>query len=120
MGWIGVDLDGTLAVYPPESGALIGDAIPGMAERVRKWHKDDIEVRIFTVRAGSRAGVKQVKAWLKANELPDLMVTNVKDSGMVELWDDRAIRVIRNTGSVCAGCNGTSQFHHHSGDFTNC
>ncbi|WP_370206837.1 hypothetical protein ABMY59_17020 [Escherichia coli] len=48
------------------------------------------------------------------------MVTNVKDSGMVELWDDRAIRVIRNTGSVCAGCNGTSQFHHHSGDFTNC
>lgn len=120
MGWIGVDLDGTLAVYPPENGALIGDAIPGMAERVRKWHKDDIEVRIFTARAGSRAGVKQVKAWLKANELPDLMVTNVKDSGMAELWDDRAIRVIRNTGSVCAGCNGTSQFHHHSGDFTNC
>ncbi len=36
MGWIGVDLDGTLAVYPPENGALIGDAVPNMAERVRK------------------------------------------------------------------------------------
>ncbi|WP_236851564.1 hypothetical protein [Candidatus Sodalis pierantonius] len=28
----------------------------------------------------------------------------MKDSEMLQLWDDRAIRVVKNTGKVCAGC----------------
>lgn len=32
-----------------------------------------------------------------------LEVTNVKDFGMVELWDDRCVRVLKNTGQPCCG-----------------
>ncbi|MBT9431049.1 hypothetical protein JZM24_00640 [Candidatus Sodalis endolongispinus] len=28
----------------------------------------------------------------------------MKDSEMSQLWDDRAIQVVKNTGKVCAGC----------------
>jgi hypothetical protein len=31
--------------------------------------------------------------------LPDLEVTNAKDMDMIELWDDRAVQVIPNTGN---------------------
>mgnify|MGYP003353155243 CR=1 FL=1 len=33
-----------------------------------------------------------------------LAITNIKDADMVELWDDKAVRVERNTGKVCEGC----------------
>ncbi|SEQ31706.1 hypothetical protein SAMN05216522_102129 [Rosenbergiella nectarea] len=120
MGWVGVDLDGTLAEYPPQNGGVIGDAIPDMVERVLKWHAEGVELRIFTVRATSNTGIKQVKAWLKANSLPELAVTAVKDSGLIELWDDRAVRVIRNTGAVCPGCANQSHLSALHWKVTNC
>lgn len=120
MGWVGIDLDGTLAKYPPQNGAIIGDAIPYMVERLRHWHQAGIEIRIFTVRAVTAKGIRQVKAWLKNNSLPDLKVTAVKDSGMIELWDDRAIRVIRNTGVVCSSCASHSHLDTRFWNSTNC
>ena len=36
-GWIGVDLDGTLAKYSTWNNGQIGDPIPAMVERVKKW-----------------------------------------------------------------------------------
>ncbi len=32
----------------------------------------------------------------------ELEITNVKDFGMIELWDDRAVQVIPNTGITAA------------------
>lgn len=120
MGWIGVDLDGTLAQYPPENGKTIGDVISPMAQRIINWNKDGVEVRIFTVRATTAAGRKQVKTWLKTNQLPDLVVTATKDSGLLELWDDRAIRVIKNTGVLCSGCSASTHYSINSWHATNC
>lgn len=105
-GWIGVDLDGTLALYDHWRGIEhIGAPIKLMADRIRAWHLDGREVRIFTARVAvgepERSQViATIKAWLRANDLPDLEVTNVKDFGMIELWDDRAVGVIFNTGRV--------------------
>jgi hypothetical protein len=51
QGWIGVDLDGTLAYYDHWRGAEhIGEPIPAMLERVKRWLADGKDVRIFTAR----------------------------------------------------------------------
>ena len=98
-GWIGVDLDGTLAHYDGWYGpAHIGDPIEPMLERVRRWLAEGYEVRIFTARASVPEYVPFVKIWLEQNGLPPLKVTNVKDFGMVSLWDDRCVEVISNKG----------------------
>lgn len=97
--WIGVDLDGTLAEYHgwhPE----IGKPVPAMMARVYQWlHKPGIAVKIFTARAAlGEKEIAKVHQWLADNALPRLDVTNVKDMFMIELWDDRAVQVIPNTG----------------------
>lgn len=106
-GWIGVDLDGTLAHYEGWQGIEhIGEPIPAMIARVRSWLASGIEVRIVTARAfnpnGSNpsesAATDIVKDWLEAQGLPRLVVTCVKDYSMLELWDDRAVQVEINTG----------------------
>jgi hypothetical protein len=104
MGWIGVDLDGTLAHYDGWTSAdRIGPPVPLMLQRVRDWLAAGCEVRIFTARACDPAAVPHVHAWLERHGLPLLMVTNVKDYAMTELWDDRAVQVIRNTGRRADG-----------------
>ena len=50
-GWIGVDLDGTLAKYGIWDGS-IGEPIPLMVERVKIWIALGVEVKIFTARVG--------------------------------------------------------------------
>lgn len=100
-GWIGVDLDGTLAHYDGWKGPDgIGEPILPMIGRVRDWLIQGREVRIFTARASSPEMVPAVKAWLKKHELPDLEVTNVKDFAMIALYDDRAVQVEMNTGKI--------------------
>lgn len=48
-GWIGVDLDNTLAHYSGDV-STIGAPIEPMAERVRQWIREGRDVRIFTAR----------------------------------------------------------------------
>ncbi|WP_339056649.1 hypothetical protein [Candidatus Regiella endosymbiont of Tuberolachnus salignus] len=55
-------------------------------------------------------GVIAVQHWLLAHGLPKLAVTNVKDSQMTALWDDKAIRVVKNTGKPCYACAGVNCF----------
>lgn len=103
-GWIGVDLDGTLAHYDKWRGAHhIGDPVPAMLERVKRWVSEGREVRIFTARFAARGAELQdflmaMAAWSTKHGLPQLQVTNVKDFQMIELWDDRAVQVTPNTG----------------------
>lgn len=99
--WIGVDLDGTLArdSFDAEHPDQIGEPIEPMMQRVRQWLEDGVTVKVFTARAAVPRQVQLVKQWLKEHDLPDLEVTNAKDFKMIELWDDRAVRVGRNSGT---------------------
>lgn len=107
QGWIGVDLDGTLAHYDGWKGIEhIGDPVPAMIERVQAWLAEGKDVRIFTARAyhergmgnATRLAIDYIHVWCERHGLPRLPVTNVKDFGMIELWDDRAVQVEINTG----------------------
>ncbi|WP_020588799.1 hypothetical protein [Desulfobacter curvatus] len=99
--WYGVDLDGTLAVWN-ETSTLdrIGAPIPAMVDMVRRMVDNGIRVKIFTARACDPAQIQKIRAWMTRNGLPDLEITNVKDFYMERLYDDRAIRVERNTGRI--------------------
>ncbi len=103
-GWIGVDLDGTLAYYDGWSGLeSIGEPIPEMVERVKRWLVAGREVRIFTARACIPSQIPFVQAWCQKYIGADLVVTCSKDLNMIELWDDRVVRVQSNSGRPC--CN---------------
>ena len=99
--WIGVDLDGTLAMAEPWQGfEHIGKPVPNMVKRLKVWVGMGYTVKIVTARAADpEVAIPPIKAWLKKHDLPDLEVTNAKDMDMIELWDDRAVQVIPNTGN---------------------
>ena len=105
-GWIGVDLDGTLALYGEWQGfAHIGEPVPLMAARVAVWLDAGHDVRIFTARVGpgktpedTQASKDAIDAWTLKHFGQTLPVTATKDFNMVQLWDDRAVQVISNTG----------------------
>lgn len=99
-GWIGVDLDGTLAHHEGTAVGEIGEPIPLMVERIEDWLRNEIEVKIFTARASVPEMIPPIHEWLRKHGLPELEVTCCKDFGMVELWDDRCVPVIANTGVV--------------------
>jgi len=106
-GWIGVDLDGTLAHYTGWQGDMhIGDPIPIMVARVKMWLSTGYEVRIFTARVGPQGKAEHtvdeirsaIQDWCEKHIGHRLEVTNAKDFGMISLWDDRCVQVIPNTG----------------------
>ena len=106
--WIGVDLDGTLAHYDGFKGAdVIGAPIGPMMARVYEWLEAGIEVRIVTARAATEnnpwpeqvaPAIKAIEAWCLKHVGVVLPITASKDYAMIELWDDRAVRVEKNTG----------------------
>lgn len=112
--WIGVDLDSTLA----ESGdgydpAIIGEPIPRMADRVRRWLTEGKRVRIMTARVneevdGAEAAVARaaIAAWTLKHFGVEIPATCKKDRYMVALYDDRAKEVVKNTGLIV----GTSEW----------
>lgn len=107
--WIGVDLDGTLAFYDHWRGPEhIGEPIPAMLERVRGWIADGKTVKVFTARAFDPLAIPPIRDWLESHGLESLDVTNVKDYGMIELWDDRSVRVVCNEGRPCCGHCGSA------------
>jgi hypothetical protein len=124
IGWIGVDLDGTLAQY--ERGdidkygvAYVGPPIQKMLARVKQWVADGKRVKIMTARAGIPAELDgserrrreeeqllvrpAIERWCLEHVGQVLEITCVKDFGMIELWDDRAVQIISNTGERADG-----------------
>jgi hypothetical protein len=127
-GWIGVDLDGTLAQYDGWVNEMhIGGPIQPMVARVKAWLDAGHDVRIFTARvndslplvtisvvesSGPMAGIKEVwirqdqhirstiELWCQLHIGRTLPITNTKDYGMIELYDDRAVQVEANTGRL--------------------
>lgn len=124
-GWIGVDLDGTLAHYDHWRGVEhIGEPIAPMLARVKRWLDEGKDVRIFTARvfpssvfelatnlegispADDRKDLKPdcltaglyIREWCHKHIGRVLPITCRKDMAMVELWDDRAVGVLQNRG----------------------
>lgn len=115
-GWIGVDLDRTLAVYDKWQGhAHIGEPVPSMVARIKAWLADGIEVRIFTARVCRMFEptveaqteyyevVLAIQEWCQQHIGVVLPITCIKDFSMWELWDDRAVQVVPNTGKRADG-----------------
>ena len=108
MSWIGVDLDGTLAMHPdPETPwPDIGRPVPRMVERVKAWLAEGREVRIMTARVSGQASRPAyvsaqrfaIMDWCEQHLGQRLDVTNEKDYDMISLYDDRAVQVMPNTG----------------------
>lgn len=110
QGIIAVDLDGTLAEYSSWSqDGSIGAPVPAMVERLEKWLEDGERVCIFTARVSAgdvhhqkwliwKWLEKHVKNWKKIE-----YITCKKTMDVIELWDDRAIQVVPNTGMRADG-----------------
>ena len=134
--WYGVDFDGTLAHYHNFKGAgVLGAPIPLMVDRVKKWLAEGKDVRIFTARvwhpdvtsrvseheynsrcAEAREARIAIKQWCYDQFGRELPITCEKDYGCIEIWDDRAVQVIKNTGMSLAesllGVDGRAAFTH--------
>lgn len=100
IAWVGVDLDGTLAVYDGWKGINhIGEPIPEMVEYVQSLVESGIEVKIFTARCQEgRGAIETIQIWCLRNLGYLLDVTDKKDFAMVFMVDDRAVAVEKNTG----------------------
>src|SRR5262245_18635704 len=107
--WIGVDLDGTLAVYHKFiSKDHIGEPIPAMVERVKAWlNEGKYDVKIMTARVcpnrfdfGDTVEEceKIIQDWTEKHIGVRLPCTATKDFMMIQLWDDRCVQVVPNTG----------------------
>ena len=109
-GWIGVDLDGTLAHFDHFRGwDHIGDPVPEMLARVRGWLAEGRDVRIFTARVahlgsddGSHAEMSRaaIERWCEIHLGKVLPVTCVKDVSCIRIYDDIAVAVQKNTGQL--------------------
>ena len=82
-----------------------------MVQRVKNWLQSGMTVKIFTARFCEHGQiishnngqtvidvVTPIEEWCLKHLGRKLDVTNVKDYDMLELWDDRAVQVIPNTG----------------------
>jgi hypothetical protein len=122
-GWIGVDMDGTLFTYTEWTAwDSFGEPIPLMADRVKRWVIEERkDVRIFTARmplpheqeieqtcykTGQKfTGVMMKKAIADHCEKHlgfRLRAQCYKDLHCIEIWDDRAVGVVANTGQTLA------------------
>lgn len=121
-GWIGVDLDATLAHYDHWRGAgHVGAPIAPMVERVAQWLREGREVRIMTARVyplgridpsdivpmqyeprrrDAEMAVAAIRMWCAQHLGRVLTITCIKDYDMETLYDDRAVQVRKNTGEL--------------------
>lgn len=111
---------------------VFGEPIQPMIERILFWRANGVEVRIVTARVGlptstellsgrpvhsnvmrhkckisgdrysDQMMVKAIQDHCELHGLPRLWVQPHKDYNMIELWDDRAIQVVANTGLTLA------------------
>lgn len=119
-GWVGFDLDGTLAHYDHWRGIEhIGDPVPAMVDLVKQYLKAGVEVRIFTARVARELDLFNDESTKADYEEADLVRTTIgkwceqhigqllpvtcsKDMHMALLYDDRCFQVEQNTGTLIA------------------
>lgn len=108
---IAVDLDGTLAEHSPGKfdRNVIGDPVPKMLARVKRWLKEGEAVSIFTARAADPKNIPPVRRWLKEHGLSGCDVTNEKTPDMERFYDDRAVSIQRDTGKIIKAARDTAK-----------
>ena len=106
-GWIGFDLDGSLAHYDGWKGIEhIGEPIEAAVAILNGFLEEGKDVRIFTARVASedpeikQKAINYIKAWCLKIIGRELEVTNEKDPKMLCVYDDRAKQFVQNTGEV--------------------
>lgn len=108
-GWIGFDLDGTLANYNGWVDETdIGDPIEPMIDLVKSYLRQGKTVKIFTARVTPKGQTvamlnrirKAIQNWTHKYIGQRLEVVCCKDHDMEILYDDRAIQVEKNTGKL--------------------
>lgn len=112
-GWIGVDLDGTLAFDLPDyDPGKIGPPVPRMLTLVRRLIREGEDVRIFTARVNpGRVGDRRramesalarqaILRWCVKYLGKVIPITHEKDHNMKRIYDDRAVQVVHNTGEI--------------------
>ena len=123
MGWIGVDLDGTLAKQEHSDDPFsVGEPIAEMVDLVKKYLASGEEVRIFTARVAASGKNFGPTSWCPEGYIDDkdnadkqrasvaawsekvfgvvLPVTAKKDMWMTSFYDDRAVQVTTDTGKL--------------------
>lgn len=110
-GWIGFDLDGTLAAHVREGQGPyeIGPPIPEMVDRLRRLLDKGYDCRILTARVAliyANCGEQhaEVRRWVFEHIGRWIPVQPNKDGHMWVLFDDRAVAVERNTGRLLSPC----------------
>lgn len=105
-GWIGFDLDGTLAWYDSWRGPdHIGEPIRPVVDLAKKLLEEGEDVRIFTARVCSTQpeGLAEtartaIQEWSEKHLGQVVPVTAEKDYTMAQLYDDRCVQLLTNTG----------------------
>lgn len=103
-GWIGFDLDGTLAhhVRGNRDMMFIGTPISKTVDMVKRFLERGWEVKIVTARAtNATEQQRQLMAnWCQKHIGRVLPIVSCKDEKMMVLFDDRACSVESNTGKI--------------------
>lgn len=108
MSWVGVDFDGTLAIYDRWRGpGHVGKPIPAMIARVQEWLKQGKRVKVFTARVAKNHPQHEIDeatdaiSKFCAEHIGQILpITSEKDQHMIVLYDDRCVAVEKNTGKL--------------------
>jgi hypothetical protein len=111
-GWVGFDLDKTIAVDDGDwkGPHHIGEPIWPMIVLMKRLIAEGTEVRIFTARVSGKYSMtpavrrqaesieRSIKVWALDVVGCDIVVTCVKDWDMLYFYDDKARQVVENKG----------------------
>ena len=120
---LAVDFDGALAHFDGWKGPdVLGEPVPEMLERVKRWIAEGTKVVIFTSRVmydpippnrdhpefGRRLmrrdhaflARRAIRDWCETHIGRELEVTCEKRPEFEAIWDSRAVPVIQNTGKI--------------------
>jgi len=108
----GVDLDKTTATYDTWKGPEhIGEPIPLMQVRIAAWFANGDAVDVFTARMHPSHGDEEtaaaevaIRAWyMKVFGQEPREVTCEKNPKWDDIWDDKTVQVVPNTGERADG-----------------
>jgi TusA-related sulfurtransferase len=100
-GYIAFDFSGTLAKHKKQTTDKFqpGEPVPNMIAIAKGFLAKGYKIKILTVHAKHPEAVKTIQDWCVKNLGQKVdEVTNIKKKGMIQFWDDRAIRVVRDQG----------------------